>query len=1020
MSTKTPPNSQLLDAVLDVEEHLSEEKTWNTAEFMVPFAMTFEDDTLQLINVIDHIGFNVRNRNKKGNRHAPDKRYWLPKKFNSDDTKMRDEVRKHFSVPAVACGFALRVKAYDQRFQRLRLFCPRGRYYVPSTSTVPDTSDTGRVATTRKPIKGHGKTCPFNFAVSWDKELMRWYIPEFQGGDAMHCGHIRVSPDIAPARFSDLSKEEQQIVMDCQEARVKVSSMDKFIVKRNNLSLTVGQLEYISSRTKELNMNRLISSVTDGKMQTPKTPADRLLAHFDNNDTLSYVALYAEVNTEKITIRKKCKFRQNHSIEDVPPSECNDNVNSAMTDAEKNRESILRNLTVSSEMNKILLAFAWTDDESRLRFDMYPEFIGGDCVSKLNREERQVMHWTGLDSRNMAYTFTSVFMPSEANWTFYWVVSRVMRNLHNKETLAKVQVIVTDQDGELNDVIGSNIGPGKVFPNAVHRLCAWHKLDRNLTNKSPFTGLLASDEMKSPDAKAEWNAVVTWLWTLCRLPETEDESNLLLTLLDCYLDEDNSNHRGSLSSQLKTKVRDFITKSFEDKQHKLFAHNFFDFRDFGKITSSLVEAENSAAKRHSYAPTPMDNIDTAQQKMEERTLQRHRERRRRSADGLTSLPASEEHRDATVTELTKYASDRLWEQHRLASSYSCMSESASRCLVKLTPREAEDLQENGDVYEVQQSLRKKFVVPALERTRVVTIVYDPVIKTHILKCTCGTFNSMGISCRHIMAATQLTPTKFDAQFRWWRQYDIIFLGKTISETLRNKLAKADAVSRSLDGIPTELSQLPHLTSDESEQWFRSTVGTSVVRKRGYWSTKEGRDLITLAEFQISCYAGQGMRPFGTVQEVMSSRTGPFGLEVERDTEEDLALQDVDSDDEPVLECNSQDPTVVEMLSPMEHLDKYLTEETMSDIVKKGAYRSLHPLFTKMTDCANNRRRAGILWKCLQHTHQLLLNDLRKDELRSGKLQQGTLSDPSNTSGTKRSNARTKRPQDQNRPNKKKR
>ena len=56
------------------------------------------------------------------------------------------------------------------------------------------------------------------------------------------------------------------------------------------------------------------------------------------------------------------------SIEDVPESECNDNVNSAMTDAEKNRASILRNLTVSSELNKILLAFACVGQNTKEAF----------------------------------------------------------------------------------------------------------------------------------------------------------------------------------------------------------------------------------------------------------------------------------------------------------------------------------------------------------------------------------------------------------------------------------------------------------------------------------------------------------------------------------------------------------------------------------------------------------------------------------------------------------------------------
>ena len=269
-----------------------------------------------------------------------------------------------------------------------------------------------------------------------------------------------------------------------------------------------------------------------------------------------------------------------------------------------------------------------------------------------------------------------------------------------------------------------------------------------------------------------------------------------------------------------------------------------------------------------------------------------------------------------------------------------------------------------------------------------------------------------------MAATRCTPTKFDAQFRWWREYDIIFLYKTITDTLRKKIAKADSISRIINGIPTTLSAIPHHESNQPRDWFTSTVGFSRIRKQGYWSTPQGQELITLAEFHISCYKGQGLRPFGTVQEVMSSKTTPFGLQ---ELEDNDGVAETDSDwegNDIVLEYSSQDPDIVEMMSPMNHIDKSLTSETMTQIVTKGAYSSLHPLFTKITDCANNKRRAGLLWKCLQHTHQLLLNDLRKDEIKSGALQEGIASDPTNTSGRKRSNARTKRPQDKHRPKKK--
>ena len=40
-----------------------------------------------------------------------------------------------------------------------------------------------------------------------------------------------------------------------------------------------------------------------------------------------------------------------------------------------------------SETGEILLAIAWSSDESRQKFDMYPEIMGADDTEETNSEE---------------------------------------------------------------------------------------------------------------------------------------------------------------------------------------------------------------------------------------------------------------------------------------------------------------------------------------------------------------------------------------------------------------------------------------------------------------------------------------------------------------------------------------------------------------------------------------------------------------------------------------------------------
>ena len=169
---------------------------------------------------------------------------------------------------------------------------------------------------------------------------------------------------------------------------------------------------------------------------------------FDQDPNSNYIALYAEYNTTRLTIKKKCKHRQDHSITQVPDEDLvkktavapadqpsvsvtevdaaklKDAATSAKVEAEKLRQSIRDSLSVTSTEGRILLALVWTDRDSRTRFDMFPELLAADCTYGINKEERSVMLFTGIDGNNQTFTHTWAFLPSEGKWVFNWILSQ--------------------------------------------------------------------------------------------------------------------------------------------------------------------------------------------------------------------------------------------------------------------------------------------------------------------------------------------------------------------------------------------------------------------------------------------------------------------------------------------------------------------------------------------------------------------------------------------------------------------
>ena len=103
------------------------------------------------------------------------------------------------------------------------------------------------------------------------------------------------------------------------------------------------------------------------------TPADKLLAEFDSNPDISYIALIAKFNTDKLTIKKKRKRKGEHHFEDLEASSLKDHCGGASQTAKlmnytARQMRIHKNLQVGPDEDQvILLAFAWTDKQAKLR-----------------------------------------------------------------------------------------------------------------------------------------------------------------------------------------------------------------------------------------------------------------------------------------------------------------------------------------------------------------------------------------------------------------------------------------------------------------------------------------------------------------------------------------------------------------------------------------------------------------------------------------------------------------------------
>jgi hypothetical protein len=131
-------------------------------------------------------------------------------------------------------------------------------------------------------------------------------------------------------------------------------------------------------------------------------------------------------------------------------------------------------------------------------------------------EERSLAVFAGMDSHNRGHGYVHIYLLSQQQWVFRWMLHDAVPTLQDMNTLMKVEMLMTDQDDQLMPVIADLLRDKPSWlskSNLVYQNCAWHKLNSNLTDHKDFWLLISS---LSDDAHVEWNTFVSWLWCLVR------------------------------------------------------------------------------------------------------------------------------------------------------------------------------------------------------------------------------------------------------------------------------------------------------------------------------------------------------------------------------------------------------------------------------------------------------------------------------------------------------------------------
>ena len=379
---------------------------WEATSIPIVVATSLSNDHPRHINLSETIGLSKRCPRCR----TEDNVYWLPSEYNQNNRNFRSTVinalvyqwckAAGFRVAGSWEGYSKDGKLFRQQ---IRYKCVKGKFHnesknaaniikarekrkllpkVPQAATKLPTkkakhasksSDSEviqfRKSRPKKPqvgMEGNDQTCPFVFCIFWDDEKERWYFPHQQSGSFCHHGHIKELPQNIRLQSRHTGNEhERTVANDAMSVHIVPAAAGCLFTRRTGEHLDQEQLRYLKSKEK----NRLIIS-KDG---CQATPADRLEAWAKADPTISSIALYGVWDSGLLKIRVKKRHLNNSlNVDDF-----NDDLGDATDSPRTFAESVRGDLTQTSS-GEVLLIFSWTTDESRRKFDAFPEFVGGE------------------------------------------------------------------------------------------------------------------------------------------------------------------------------------------------------------------------------------------------------------------------------------------------------------------------------------------------------------------------------------------------------------------------------------------------------------------------------------------------------------------------------------------------------------------------------------------------------------------------------------------------------------------
>ncbi|XP_057734550.1 protein FAR1-RELATED SEQUENCE 7-like [Arachis stenosperma] len=124
----------------------------------------------------------------------------------------------------------------------------------------------------------------------------------------------------------------------------------------------------------------------------------------------------------------------------------------------------------------VLRALFWCDERSQLDYEVFGDVLAFDATYKKNKYLCPVVVFFSVNHHNQTMVFESALVTDESKEVYVWLLQQLLAAMKEITSVS----VITDGAPSMKFAIVA------VFPNAHHKLCAWHLIRNATTNvKNP-------------------------------------------------------------------------------------------------------------------------------------------------------------------------------------------------------------------------------------------------------------------------------------------------------------------------------------------------------------------------------------------------------------------------------------------------------------------------------------------------------------------------------------------------------